>query len=199
MPDPSTYRYGNLEEYNWLMGEVLKHETAQALHLGELLYSRFSPVSVIDIGGGPGVYLLPFKQHGAKVLCVDGAPAAGGSVDASEFELVDLRNPYQPTERYSLALCIEVAEHLQPEHADTLVETLVHCADRIYFSAARPNQGGEGHYNEQDKAYWLDKFSRYGYRLSPYNGEIQSVVNDDPVYDHCHWLRWNGMLIERSE
>lgn len=197
MADPLAYRYGDVEEYNWLMNEVLRHETEQALALGELLYSRFNPLSVVDIGGGPGIYLVPFKGHGAYVLCVDGASEGGRSVDRREFEWTDLRNPWRPAHRFDLALCIEVAEHLQPEHADTLVETLVASADRIYFSAARPGQGGEGHHNEQDKAYWLSKFSQHGYVLSPYNGEIQAVVDADPVYDHCHWLRWNGMLIER--
>lgn len=193
MPD----RYDDLSEYNWLMNEVLRHETAQALSLAALLHSRFHPQSVIDVGGGPGVYLVGFAERGCEVLCIDGAPAAGGSVQGSEFELVDLRNPYHPKKRYDLALCIECAEHLKPEYATGLIETLVACSDRIYFSAARPGQGGEGHYNEQDKAYWLDLFADHGYFLSLSNADIQGVVDADPVYDHCHWLRWNGMLVEK--
>lgn len=193
-----TYRYGDLEEYNWLMAEILRHETPQALHLGELLTARLHPKSVIDVGCGPGVYLLSFKAAGAEVYGIDGASGAGGSLQPAEFELVDLRNPWVPARRYDLALCIEVAEHLQPEHAGTLLTTLVACSDVIYFSAARVGQGGEGHYNEQDQSWWLREFGSHGYGLHPLNPDVQGVIGEDPVYEHCHWLRWNGMLLKKE-
>ena len=34
----------------------------------------------------------------------------------------------------------------------------------LVFTAAFPGQGGEGHYNEQPKEYWIIKFMKYGWR-----------------------------------
>jgi SAM-dependent methyltransferase len=192
------YRYDDLTEYDWLHAEVDRHETDQALALGALLHDRLAPGTVIDVGCSSGVYLVPFKARGVEIYGIDGSPGAGYQLALAEFELVDLRNPWTPAKRYDLALCIEVAEHLQPIHAETLVATLSRCADKIYFSAARAGQGGEGHYNEQDRGYWLEMFGRYGYARHAASDEIQQMIDRDQVYDHCHWLRWNGMLLGKQ-
>jgi len=70
-------RYDDLEEYNWLVGEVIRHETEQAKSLGVLLWNTLRPSSVVDIGCSSGLYLLPFKERGCTVFGVDGASAAG--------------------------------------------------------------------------------------------------------------------------
>lgn len=207
MPD----RYDDPNEYNWLMREILRHETLQAMALGKLLYRHLRPSYVLDIGCGPGVYLLPFANKGSQVFGIDGASAAGECLRPGEFEQVDLRLPwlhervalranhdYLPrlsSFKFSLGLCIEVAEHLKPEFADTLVDTIVNNCNTVYFTGARPGQGGEGHYNEQPREYWLEKFARHGFVIHPLNGAIQGEIEQDEVYDHCHWLRWNGMLL----
>ena len=202
-PAPEDYRYQDPENYNWLMGEILRHETEQAHALGKLLAYTLYPSTVIDVGCGPGIYLVPFKERGAQVYGIDGASKAGENLEMHEFELVDLRNPWTPPRRYDLALCIEVAEHLQPVHAPTLVATLVGCADTIFFTAARPGQGGEGHFNEQDKAYWLNLFGAHGFGRHAQNDAVMNEIHDSyrrgesSPYFHCHWLHWNGMLVGR--
>lgn len=192
-----TYRYQDLSEYDWLMEEILRHETPQALALGALLHDRLQPKSVLDVGCATGVYLVPFKDKGCQVYGVDGAPAAGSHLALSEFELVDLRNGWTPPQKYDLCLNIEVAEHLKPEYSEGLVELLSRCSDTIYFSAARPGQGGEGHYAERPKAEWLGMFSKYGIHEHSLSREIQQAVNSGPEYEHCGWLRYNGMLLGR--
>jgi len=193
-----TERYFNLEEYTWLMKEVLKHETEQAMALGALLHDRLQPKSVIDVGAGPGIYLVPFKERGCQVLAIDGCPAGGESVAPEEFQIVDLRAAWDPPQVFDLALCIEVGEHLHFEFHDTLVATLVKCAPLIYFSAARPGQGGEGHYGEATKEYWLEKFGQHGIHKHALSDQIQAHIHQDPIYRHCHWLDWNGMLLGRA-
>lgn len=193
-----TYRYADIDEYNWLMMEILRHETPQAIALGQLLYEKLAPSTVIDIGCGPGIYLRYFDERGVAIYGIDGASRAGESIPPSRFEIVDLRNPWiWKGPRFDLALCIEVAEHLMPEHADTLLDTICNSADACYFSAAREGQGGEGHYNEQNKPYWQAKFIARGWETHPLDPELHGIVEGDPVYEHCHWLRWNGMLMRR--
>jgi len=195
MPD----RYDDLSEYNWLMEQVVLHESGQALALGLLLDTELNPSSVLDVGAGPGIYLLVFKAKGKEVLGIDGAPESGRYLHADDRRLVDLRERWDSGEQYDLTLCIEVAEHLKPEYAETLVATIAYNTKQyVFFSAARPNQGGEGHYNEQTKEYWLDLFARYGFGLSGKNGRIMDSINHTMHYEHCHWLQWNGMLLERA-
>lgn len=191
-------RYDDLSEYNWLMAEVEKHETEQSQALGKLLLDKLRPASVVDVGCGPGIYLLPFKDAGHRVYGVDGAPAAGRHLGEGEFELVDLRETWVHNQTYDLALCIETAEHLKPEYAGQLVGLLCSLAPTVYFSAARPGQGGEGHYCERPKEFWLALFAAYGFGIHPLSAEIQAVIEVDPVYAHCHWLRWNGMLLGKT-
>lgn len=194
------YRYQDLSEYDWLQNEIIKHESEQAAALGKLLLDVFNPQSVVDVGCGPGIYLLPFKDAKRYVIGIDGAPGAGKSLAPFEFVLHDLRNPYFTPKYFDLAVCIEVAEHLQPEHAPTLVATVTRLAPLVFWSAARPGQGGEGHWNEKDVAYWEQLFRAEGFFLAQNaTRRVHQTIDTDPVYDHCHWLRWNTAIFRRAE
>jgi hypothetical protein len=76
----------------------------------------------------------------------------------------DLRQPLKLDRLFDLAVCLEVAEHLPPEAAQRLVESLTHLAPIVLFSAAIPFQGGEGLINERWPSFWSDLFASYGYR-----------------------------------
>ena len=66
--------------------------------------------------------------------------------------------------RFDLAICTEVAEHVKRESAAILVESLAQAADVIAFGAAIPMQGGHGHINEQWPSYWRALFAKSGYQ-----------------------------------
>ncbi|MCE5199806.1 class I SAM-dependent methyltransferase [bacterium] len=183
-----------IDDYVWLMDFIVQEETQQALAFSGFLRELFAPASVIDVGCGPGIYLAPFINGGAKVLGIDGSPAAGKVLPATLFEHVDLRDPWTPPQRYDLAMCIEVAEHLHEEFADTLMDTLTRCSDRIVFTAATPGQGGYYHWNEQPHEYWIDKFKARGYDFGTQNNALREHLG---VGNYVAWLRNNAMLFER--
>ena len=162
--------------------------------LGKLLIEKLNPGSIIDVGCSSGIYLVPYLERGIEVLGIDGARDVGQHIPGN-FRVVDLRQSWTPPHRYDLAYCVEVAEHLHCEFSDTLVKTVCDCSDTIFFTAARPGQGGEGHWCEQTKNYWLNLFSKYGIGLHPRNEVIMAVINPDLAYDHCGWIRTNGMLL----
>lgn len=200
--NPHEHYDANTDDYNWLMHHIIMRESAQAMALGTLLMKEL-PVhnkTVVDFGCGPGVYLLPFIAKYWGAFGVDGASGAGELLDAQHFGLVDLRKPWRfpSVPGFGLSLCIEVAEHIKPEYADILVETI--CANTqqyVFFSAARAGQGGEGHFNCQDKPYWLEKFGVHGFKVSMYNDVVLEEINKDDLYAECAWLRWNGMVLSR--
>jgi len=191
--------YTDLRNYKHLMKEIIELESAQAMALGRLLLDRWYTKSVIDVGCGPGVYLLPYKSAGCDVLGIDGCDAAGESLDPTEFELVDLREPWTPPREFDMSLCVEVAEHIPEQYADVFMDTLCKCAPLCCFSAAHPGQGGSGHFNCQDRSYWIAKFIVRGFYLDDDSTHaLHSVIDVDPVYKTCGWLRWNFMVLRRT-
>src|SRR4029079_10313289 len=122
--------------------------------------------SVVDFGCKHGEWLSVFREHGCdRLLGFDQAKriTQGLLIDEREFTVADLRQPLLLQQRFDLAVCIEVAEHLPESAAAGLVKTLTRVAPIVLFSAALPGQGGHGHLNEQPRGYWDDLFRGDGY------------------------------------
>ncbi len=191
-----------LAAYDGLQSYIVDVETEQARALGAWLKAAFHPQSVIDVGCGPGLYLLPFKPE-ARALGLDGAPAAGGQLAPDEFVredfrdlLADYRPAYGQEPPHDLGLCIEVGEHLPAWCAAPLAAYLCHLARVIVFSAAAPGQGGLGHLNEQPREYWRGLFAAHGYRATEREDVLLLYLNGAPGI--LPWLRANTMLLEKE-
>lgn len=183
---------------------VVDVESIQANALGEWMLSKFAVKSVIDLGCGPGLYLLPYKAQGAEVLGVDGATAGGGLLGPGEYLRYDLRFPFQKArpEPYDLAICFETAEHIHPHYADRLVDTICECADYVLFTGATPGQGGTNHHNEQPHEYWLQKFSeRQGFMVHPLQEEMRAMLAQfEPERNKAvsGWIMDNSFLLYKA-
>jgi len=130
----------------------------------------FNPKSVIDVGCGNGDLLTRFSER-IKSPCygIEGTanalPAVGIPMNNYVF-IRDLRKPIRELliRRADIAICFEVAEHLEPEYADIFVDNLCSFSDMIVMTAAPPGQGGRCHVNCQSYPYWFHKFTDRGYR-----------------------------------
>lgn len=148
-----------------------------------LILSAFSPQSVCDVGCGVGTWLSVFIENGiTDVLGLDGAYAKSAGLMISEmvFKPIDLSSPFSLSRRFDLAMSLEVAEHLPKESARSFVESLTKLAPVIVFSAAIPNQTGEGHINEQWQDYWADLFAYHDYVPIDY---IRPQIWNNPIVD----------------
>jgi 2-polyprenyl-3-methyl-5-hydroxy-6-metoxy-1,4-benzoquinol methylase len=135
------------------------HSSARALIAA--LFPMLRPQSVIDLGGGRGVWLAEWQQAGTTgVLGVDGdyVDQTQLAVDKNPFMAADLTNPVKTGRRFDLVQSLEVGEHLPLSAAETLVDSLTTASDRVLFSAAVKGQGGEFHVNEQPLAFWQELF-----------------------------------------
>jgi SAM-dependent methyltransferase len=124
--------------------------------------------SVIDVGCGVGGWLRAFSENGvATVRGLDGNYVEQSKlyIPSECFSEIDLQQPLHLEGRYDLAVCLEVAEHLDSPAGGELVRALTDVAPLILFSAAVPGQGGIGHVNEQWPAYWRRLFDRLGFRM----------------------------------
>ena len=116
--------------------------------------------SVIDIGCGTGAWAAVAAELGCTVRGVDfGVPEHLQLVPVVEH---DLNEVAYPCKGWDLAICLETAEHLDPEAGPYLIRGLSE-ARSVLFSAATPGQPGVGHINTRPHAYWHALFARYGF------------------------------------
>ena len=148
--------------------------------------------SLVDFGCGSGAWVAAALAHGVEdALGLDGAWVERGTLAIPEarFRAADLTRPLDLGRRFDLALCLEVAEHLPPEAASTLVETLARHAPVVLFSAAVPGQGGEGHVNEAWPETWAALFDEAGFEA---RDALRHRVWEDEAVEP--WYRQNAVL-----
>jgi len=152
--------------YHSYIGESEASASAVVPHLIQLI----QPSSIIDIGCGVGTWLKYFKEQGvSRLRGLDGdyVRQEDYRIEWDCFHATNLEKPARPQEApFDLAICMEVAEHLNASAADRFVAFLTGCADIIAFSAAIPHQGGTDHRNEQWQSYWAEKFISHGFQAS---------------------------------
>src|SRR6516165_10312118 len=112
-------------------------------------YLDFS--SVLDMGCGNAFLIARLAQLGRNVAGIDGSIHV---LDWAPQDLVpniriaDLTRPLR-LGRFDLVICVEVAEHLDAQFADTLVDSVCeNSGGLVFFSAATVGQGGFFHVNE---------------------------------------------------
>src|SRR5689334_4145547 len=135
------------------------------------------PASVLDVGCGTGKVIDYLLGKGiSDVVGLEGSRAAiNASKHPERIREVDLGVPVDLRRQFDLVYSLEVAEHIHPKSADTFVDTLVRHGNRILLSAARPGQGGLGHLNEQEPAYWIEKLA---HRSFGYDEEATRILKD---------------------
>ena len=127
------------------------------------LLDRLQSKSMIDIGCGAGTWLRAARDWGVTDLVgIDGEwrRQQGLAMEGVDLRFQDLDQRIDLGRRFDLASCLEVAEHLRPERADSLVADLAALSDVVFFSAAVPGQGGSGHINERPQSFWIERFRR---------------------------------------
>lgn len=163
-----------------------------------MVVKAYQPRSVIDVGCGVGTWLSVFAAYGVdRILGVDGYDIDRSQLVIPEacFLARDLASHLLwLNERFDLAVCLEVVEHLPKERADGFIEDLTDLSGRVLFSAAVPGQGGTNHINEQPLSYWQEGFACHGYRMVD---ELRPGIAGDERVDW--WYRQNIVVFERED
>lgn len=177
--------------------EMTIESLASAEVVVPLVLDLLHPKSVIDVGCGTGPWLSAFREQGVPAIYgLDGPYIDPVTllIPSESFRTVDLAQPFSLTERYDLAISLEVAEHLPVASARGFVKSLCELAPFIVFSAAVPGQGGTHHVNEQWPEYWRCLFARQGFRMfDPFRPQLWY---DERVMSH---YRQNMFLFIRHD
>lgn len=168
----------------------IDYDHALNLHTAEgpqtalrVIFANEKPSSLLDVGCGTGTWLKAALELG--ILDVTGIDGVAQTQEMLLFPLAlfrhqDITLPWVLNRRYDCALCLEVAEHLDPQHAELLVENLTGHAETIFFSAACPGQTGQHHVNCQWPSYWQNLFNARGYACD----------------DWPRWILWGESMVE---
>jgi len=165
--------------------------------IAPLVCRLIEPRSVLDIGCGLGMWLRAFSEYGVPTTFGVDAVDPGDvtlEIDSDQFARVDLRDPLRLPAAFDLVICLEVAEHLPATSAATLVDSCVHHAPAVLFSAAIPRQGGSGHMNEQWPDYWAHLFAQHDYVVC--DVVLPRVWTDSRV---AWWYAQNVLLFVASD
>ena len=160
-----------------------------------ILEQWFDFQSILDLGCGTGNWLHCLSTgsnrtiQGLEMEIFDDATL---SIPSSLILHLDLGRHVNLHRRFDLALCLEVAEHLDPACASTIVENCVRHSDIVLFSAALPGQQGLRHLNERPAEYWEDLFARHDYAVLD---RIRPLIWNDPQIPI--WYRQNLLLYAR--
>ena len=128
-----------------------------AERLAYWISNAVEPTSVLDIGCGPGMHVYSLRKMGITAYGIDADPRVAGKRYLQQLSVFD------NTMRADLTLCLEVAEHIEPELEDQLVAKVVDATmQTLIWSAAAVDQGGVGHINCKDREEWAAKLEQAG-------------------------------------
>jgi SAM-dependent methyltransferase len=146
----------------------------------DAVIDAFAPRTVLDVGCGVGLAIQYMEARGLECVGLEGSSAAiARSPVSHRIRLTDLNRPVELSRRFDLVWSYEVAEHIHPTFTPTFLDTLCRHGDRLVLSAARPGQGGRGHFNEQPQSYWIDLLHQRGFAFDrPRSESLQRLPEE---------------------
>lgn len=169
--------------------EIEREEKPFADRLAKWIADELKPERAIDIGCGPGIFVDSMRECGINAVGYDTDERVIGIANLSQCDALDL------DETAPFVLCLEVAEHVEPELGESFAHAVAKCVDSggyLIWSAAHPGQGGVGHINCQPKDYWWNILASCGLvRQIDLETQLMNYIVDGY---HMGWFRNNGMV-----
>jgi len=141
--------------------------------------------TVVEFGCGGGWFLKKFLDYGIDAYGYEYSnfgisKSIARGIELKNINKIDLRLVIPPLfgYKYNMAICTEVAEHIEIPFSAMLVYNLITHSDLIWFSTEEPNTNRPHihHPNERPYKFWIKLFDfyNYGYYMLP-----------DDVYNAC--------------
>lgn len=197
------YERHQRENINWLRREypkyperfnydvMSKEEKKMADRLALWIKTELDPSSVLDIGCGPGHFVESLRDKGLNATGLDIDERVIGKSYLQQKSLFDM------TEAAEVTMCIEVAEHIENKHSDTIVDKVYAATEKtLIWTAAQVGQGGIGHINCQPKEYWAEKLVNKGFvRNTEKENQLLEFIKQGP---YMGWFINNLMIFDKK-
>lgn len=167
--------------------------------IAQVLVHNFHPKTAIDVGSGGGALIRGFERRGVDAVGIEGSVHAV-ALYPDRIHLADLRAtlPREIRGMNELTTSFDVAEHISPEYADTLVDNVISVTapwGAIVFGPAPEGQDGLGHINCQHPTYWIEKFAAKGFDLFPaMSNKLRTEIKSHPEASFLWWVAKNLMV-----
>jgi 2-polyprenyl-3-methyl-5-hydroxy-6-metoxy-1,4-benzoquinol methylase len=188
------YRRGWYETSEINYYQIECEEGPFAKRLAEWIVCSLEPLTVLDVGCGPGTYVRMLREVGVDAIGIDIDKRVEGQNHLLQQSLFDTKLQAE------LVLCLEVAEHIDEARADAVVKSIVGTVEpggMLIWSAAHPGQGGTGHINCQPKFYWDVKLKEAGLERDE---NIESKLLDYVKAGyHMGWFYQNAMVYKKPK
>lgn len=186
------YRKGWYEVNQINYYEIEREEGPFAERLATWIKENINPKNAIDIGCGPGIYVNELRKNQID--------AVGYDIDEriQDKEYLIQKSLFEIEETTEFVLCLEVAEHIDGNLNDQIVEkvsSVIESDGILIWSAAHLGQSGVGHINCQTKEYWIEKFENNGLtRDLKLEENLMSYIS---LGHHMGWFRMNGVVFRK--
>ena len=166
--------------------------------VAEVLCATLDFASAIDVGCGQGFLVDALLAHGIDVQGIEVAADAVAYASPQAAERIAIGNAIWAnlSRPFDLVCCVEVAEHIEPQHSAALVAKLCTFGDQVYFTAASPYQPGHGHINCRPMTDWMYFFSQNGFVL-----DLERTIDIRArlgVLPAAPWISMNTMLFTKE-
>ena len=186
------YRRGWYETKEISYHQIECEEGPFAERLARWIGCLLDPLTVLDIGCGPGTYVRALREIGVDAIGIDTDERVAGQQYLLQQSLFDTKLQAE------LVLFLEVAEHIDQDKADAIVTSITGAVEpggMLIWSAAHPGQGGTGHINCQPKSYWDTKLKEAGLER---NEKMEAKLLDYVKSGyHMGWFLQNAMLYKK--
>jgi cyclopropane fatty-acyl-phospholipid synthase-like methyltransferase len=191
---PSIANSAEISEKGYWIGDVPDWHYTDRKLAGALVnfWQSENVRTLVDFGCGEGEYVRTFIENGIDCEGYDGNPSTP-EITRGLCKVLDLSAPFDLNKTFDWVLSIEVGEHLPHQFERIYIENLMrHAKKGIVTSWAVKNQGGTGHFNEQDNDYIKSIFVEAGY--------INDLAAEEFLRANCSacWFQ-NTIMVFRKE
>lgn len=118
---------------------------------------------ILDVGCGTGDYVVHLQKWGLKSGGIDGNPKTKEFCD--QCDVYDIIAPNALPYVSDWVLCLEVGEHIPPQHEEAFLNFIYMTATRGVVLSWFPTEGhGIGHFNPKPNEYVKAKMAERGFK-----------------------------------
>ena len=149
-------------------------------NLGAVLINKFSPSSVVQIGGSIALLEL-IKNTGLLKECAFVTTHQEIQHDSIPIITFNNQEGIHLGKKYDLCLCFEIMDTVDVNGVDNVIQACVDASDKIIFASTPPGELSSDQQKNKPLACWIRKFYEKGYLLSDEIRPILEPINYSDV------------------